>query len=79
MPGNNGSLIRKAMEKRSWWIEIQAVHSMYNFKWQPTSHGIKWERMGNQGLKSEVMAKAMTAGPNQHNEKTSTMSEINQR
>jgi hypothetical protein len=43
--GNNSQLIRKAMHKRNWWIEIQAVHSMYNFKWQPTSGGIRFERM----------------------------------
>jgi hypothetical protein len=33
IPGNNSGLIRKAMERRSWWIEIQPVHSMFNFKW----------------------------------------------
>jgi len=22
MPGNNSNIVRKAMEKRSWWIEI---------------------------------------------------------
>jgi len=21
------------MERRDWWIEIPAVHSMYNFRW----------------------------------------------
>jgi len=33
------------MEKRDWWIEIPAVHSLYNFKWQPVSYGIKFERL----------------------------------
>lgn len=46
MPGNNSQLIRKAMERRDWWIEIPPVHSMYNFKWQPVSAGIKFERLG---------------------------------
>jgi|TARA_B110000285_G_C15133131_1_gene625004 hypothetical protein len=31
--GNNSQLIRKALERRSWWIEIPSVHSMFNFKW----------------------------------------------
>jgi hypothetical protein len=38
-------LIRKALERRDWWIEIPAVHSMFNFKWQPVSYGIKFERL----------------------------------
>ena len=33
------------MEKRDWWIEIPALHSMFNFKWQPVSFGIKFERL----------------------------------
>jgi hypothetical protein len=45
--GNNSTLIRKAFERRSWWIEIQPVHSMYNFKWQPFSQGIKFARLGH--------------------------------
>jgi hypothetical protein len=44
--GNNSGLIRKALERRDWWIEIPPVHSMYNFKWQPVSAGIKFERFG---------------------------------
>lgn len=31
------------MERRDWWIEIPPVHSMFNFKWQPVSFGIKFE------------------------------------
>ena len=45
--GNNSQLIRKAMQRRNWWIEIQQVHSMYNFKWQPTSSGLNFNRLGN--------------------------------
>ena len=33
------------MERRDWWIEIPQVHSMFNFKWQPFSFGIKFERL----------------------------------
>jgi len=45
VPGNNSQILRKAMERRDWWIEIPSVHSMYNFKWQPVSWGIKFERL----------------------------------
>jgi len=45
--GNNSGLVRKALERRSWWIEIQPVHSAYNFKWQPFSNGIKFARLGH--------------------------------
>jgi hypothetical protein len=44
-PGNNSGLIRKELEKRDWWIEIPAVHSMFNFKWQPVSYGIKFKQL----------------------------------
>ena len=40
-------MIRKAFERRSWWIEIQPVHSMFNFKWLPFSGGIKFGRLGH--------------------------------
>lgn len=43
--GNNSGLIRKALERRDWWIEIPPHHSMFNFKWQPFSTGIKFERL----------------------------------
>lgn len=46
VPGNNSGLVRKAIERREWWIEIPPVHSMYNFKWQPVSYGIKFDRLG---------------------------------
>ena len=47
VPGNNSGLVRKALERRSWWIEIQPVHSMFNFKWQPFSTGLKFGRLGH--------------------------------
>ena len=45
--GNNSGLIRNALKQRSWWIEIQPVHSMFNFKWNPVSDGIKFARLGH--------------------------------
>ena len=41
--GNNSQLIREAMEHRKGWIEIPNINSLYNFKWQPFSDGIKFE------------------------------------
>jgi hypothetical protein len=35
------------MLRRSWWIEIQPVHSMFNFKWQWNSSGINFKTLGN--------------------------------
>lgn len=45
--GNNCNLIRNALKQRNWWIEIQPVHSMFNFKWNPVSDGIKFGRLGH--------------------------------
>ena len=45
--GNNSGLIRNALKQRSWWIEIQPIHSMFNFKWNPVSDGIKFARLGH--------------------------------
>jgi hypothetical protein len=76
MPGNNSGIIRKAIEKRSWWIEIQPVHSMYNFKWQPTSHGIKFERMGSQFNKDVPVISTMGGGSAKEN---TTIAELQSR
>lgn len=46
-PGNNSGIIREIMQRRKWWIEIPPLHTMFNFKWKPTSHGIRWERLGD--------------------------------
>ena len=74
-PGNNSQLVRKAMERRSWWIEIQPVHSMFNFKWQPTSHGIRYERLGGVQPKSgenNFTFNTTLGGGNPNNPGTST-------
>ena len=33
------------MNKREWWEECDQYYSLYNFKWQQTSHGYKYERL----------------------------------
>jgi len=46
MLGNNSNNVSKVMGKRRWWIEIQPVHSLFNFKWQPVSSGIRFDKLG---------------------------------
>lgn len=40
--GNNSKLIREAMKRRPWWVEIPNVDSVFNFKWQPVSYRMKF-------------------------------------
>lgn len=40
--GNNSKLIKEAMKRRSWWVEIPNVDTVFNFKWQPTSYRMKF-------------------------------------
>lgn len=44
--GNNSKLIREAMRRRPWWVEIPNFNSVFNFKWQPTSHRMKFRELG---------------------------------
>lgn len=43
--GNNSGLIREAMQKRQQWIEIPNINSIFNFKWQPVSTGIRFDEL----------------------------------
>jgi hypothetical protein len=43
--GNNSKLIREAMQRRPWWIEIPKFNSIFNFKWQPTSFRMKFHEL----------------------------------
>ena len=45
MPGNNSRLIKEAMQRRDWWIETPPFNSMFNFKWQPFSNGIRFDNV----------------------------------
>ena len=53
-PGNNSKLIREAMKRRSWWIEIPNFNFLYNFKWQPVSNGIKFSDLDGLSAKQIV-------------------------
>jgi hypothetical protein len=36
-----------ALQRREWWIEIQPQQNGFNFKWQPTSSGLNYKRLGS--------------------------------
>ena len=54
-PGNNSKLIREAMRKRSWWVEVPNYNSVFNFKWQPTSHRMKFREIGRGNMLTQVV------------------------
>ena len=43
--GNNSKLIKEAMSRRSWWVEIPNIDSIFNFKWQPISYRMKFREL----------------------------------
>ena len=47
-PGNNSKLIREALKRRSWWVEIPNFNTVFNFKWQPTSYKLKYKDLGKE-------------------------------
>ena len=47
LTGNNSRLIRLAMEKRTaFWQETTKDDPHFHFKWQPVSHGLKFDILG---------------------------------
>lgn len=49
--GNNSELVRKVLQNKSNWIEIENEPFQYcdfNFNWQPTSFYLKYERIFSQ-------------------------------
>lgn len=69
-PGNNSRIIHKVMEKSGrldqrydnegnlsfpgWETADDYYDSLYNFKWKPTSNGIKYDLISKHGLKQLV-------------------------
>lgn len=51
------------MQRRNWWIEIQPVHSMFNFKWQPFSAGINFKTLGNRRVDPPNQVTGVSFGP----------------
>ena len=54
MPGNNSNLIREALARRSWWIEIPNFNSHFNFKWTPVSNGVNFRDLELKDFKQMV-------------------------
>lgn len=66
-PGNNSQLLKKVMEMSGrlaakegadgsttfpgWETADDYFDSLYNFKWKPTSNGIKYDMISKHGLK----------------------------
>ena len=54
-PGNNSKLIREAMKTRPWWVEIPNVDSVFNFKWQPVSHRMKFRELVYKSVNKQIV------------------------
>lgn len=53
--GNNSKLIREAMKQRNWWVEIPNVDSVFNFKWQPVSHRMKFRDLNESNPNKQIV------------------------
>ena len=45
LEGNNSGIVRRIMQERDSWIELQFMCPQFNFKWQPWSRGIKFQNL----------------------------------
>eukprot|EP00826_Nyctotherus_ovalis_P065252 TRINITY_DN9586_c0_g1_i7.p1 TRINITY_DN9586_c0_g1~~TRINITY_DN9586_c0_g1_i7.p1 ORF type:complete len:521 (-),score=99.88 TRINITY_DN9586_c0_g1_i7:21-1583(-) len=43
--GNNSNLVRRCMERRSDWKEASESCSIFSFKWQPFSKGLRFDQL----------------------------------
>lgn len=64
-PGNNSKMINRVIEKSGrmepkanghpgWEAADDHMDSLYNFKWKPTSGGLKYDLIGKHGLKQVI-------------------------
>jgi len=53
--GNNSQLIREAMENRKDWVEIPNISTLFNFKWQSSSEGIRFEDLHSFGSSKQIV------------------------
>lgn len=54
MKGNNSSVITRCMRNRLGWEETADFNTMFNFRWQQTSYGIKFGQLSMNGKKQMV-------------------------
>ena len=54
-PGNNSKLIKEAMKRRPWWVEIPNVDSVFNFKWQPVSYRMKFRELSSKSSFKQIV------------------------
>jgi len=49
MKGNNSNVIERCMKLRSGWEETAEFDTMFHFRWQQTSQGIKFNQLSMNG------------------------------
>lgn len=54
MKGNNSGVVKRCMENRAGWEETADFNTMFNFKWQQTSYGIRFDQLSINGKKQMV-------------------------
>ncbi|CAI2376791.1 unnamed protein product [Moneuplotes crassus] len=54
MKGNNSNVIERCMKLRPGWEQTAQFDTMFNFKWQQTSQGIKFNQLSTNGKKQLV-------------------------
>ena len=43
------------MKQRPWWVEIPNVDSVFNFKWQPVSHRLKFRELSHKSPGKQIV------------------------
>lgn len=54
MKGNNSDIIRRCMDLRPGWEETADFNTMFNFRWQQFSKGIKFDQLSINGKRQMV-------------------------
>lgn len=54
MKGNNSGVIKRCMESRPGWEETAHFNTIFNFRWQQTSHGIRFDQLSMNGKRQMV-------------------------
>ena len=52
--GNNSDLVKTVLDTREWWVETPCTTTMFQFKWQPFSKGIRFDYLTEFGLRKMV-------------------------